>query len=286
MGKRNSRAVIITFYLILSVLGILGLFMSGSLNRWVQSLVALAGILFYGLGLAGFLAYSVVSVKDSRWFRKRYRKLAGRKGKTAAERRCRIIAIVLCLIVFALGIGLGICFYALVEKNIRPYWLSPLILITAIALFSAGTAGFIAAIIVSIKNSGWFQRRYGKFENEEERAAVQQNRENILILIGFLCPLIWFLSVKAAACGFSIHSWLEKSLFVLCVFLFLVSGLIGSAAVLTILTSNRRLFKEPASWLQAGLLLLLLMMNIATIFPNSLLTIEMLLVRVLHVHFK
>ena len=286
MGKRSSRAVIITFYLILSVLGVLGLLMRGPLDRRVQSLVDLAGIFFYSLGLAGFLAYSVVSVKDSRWFRDRFGKLVSRKGKTAAERRCRIIAIVLCLIVFALGIGLGICFYVLVEKNIRPSWLSPLILITAIALFSAGTAGFIAAIIVSIKNSGWFQRRYGKFENEEKRAAVQQNRKNILVLIGLFCPLIWFLSVKAAACGFSIHSWLEKSLFVLCVFFFLVSGLVGSAAVLTILTSNRRLFREPTSWLQAGLLLLLLVMNIAAIFPNSLLTIEVLLVSVLHVHFK
>ena len=195
---------------------------------------------------------------------------------------------IFCLLLLGLGV-FGFTEPEMIRRRI-PFPLTPLhIFLASIAFYSSGLVGFITIFIVSVKNTRWFQRRFGEFENRGEKTTTKQKYLNaILVVIAAVCPVIWFLSLKAAMGGIRFLPGLDKLSGMLILFLLIAAGPIGCAAVSTVVVFNQRRFRGGRMWLGITLLpilLLLMLWNIAVIYPNCWLALEFLH-KVFHVHIK
>lgn len=284
MNKRTALCIDGILCLLFLGLGVYGFVVLGgdhsSHPSYVhQRLIGLTSMTFCCSGLVGILVVAAVALENSRWFKNKFGELKNRKGKTAAKRKCLNVVRILCLSLFVLGIP---PLMLLATGGLRQR-LHLLFFLMSETFLCSGLFGFLAAFMISFTKCKWLKSKSGDFENMKGCVTVKQKYLNVtLIAVGILSPLLWFLCLKIVTfhgSGMMVPPWLGILYFGFIVFYFFAAGPIGGAAVLTVFLLNRKHFRGRTAWLGIGLLLLLLLVlliNIPTVFPLSLPTIEAL----------
>lgn len=234
-------------------------------QHWQYSLLLVTSAAFYSSGLIGLIALLAESLTGGGRLKHESAEHENQRDNAVVSRKCLCLAGFLCLLLCGLGF-LG--FVALAHSTLPVYQQLPFLL-ASVTFYCPGLIGFIAVFIISLTDSKWFKARYGGSDSPRENAAAKQKRLSpILIAIGALSPLLWFLSVKIMFSGFRSVAWAGKPVFALAASLFYAAGPVGCAAVLTLFILNRKWFGDRTARLEIGLWLLLL----ALLFANILTT--------------
>lgn len=278
MTKRNRLYIIGILCLFLIYLGVHGFILSETgrsliswrhsrlpWQYWQYSLLLATSSAFYGSGLIGLIALFTVSLTGGGRFTQKSVEHDNQRDNVAVSKKRLCLVGFFCLLLCGLGF-LGLV--ALAHSTLSVYQQLPLLL-ASVTFYCSGLIGFIAVFIVSLTGSKWFKARYGGFDSSRENAVAKQKRLSlIMIAIGTLSPLLWFLSVKIMFSGIRSVVWAGKPISALAASLFYAAGPIGCAAALMLFILNRKRFGGRTARLEIGLWLLLLTLLFANIFTT------------------
>lgn len=283
-ARRKRLNLIRILCLLLFGLGVLGFYLLSlrfpSLTRLQHALLVLTSVAFYYSGLIGFMASLADLLTNSRWFKTRYGGFENRlRNASAGQKRLNPVpfaVVFLCLHLVCCGLLL----FGITHSGSHGMHWTVIFGFAAAALSSAGLTGF--AVFPLFGNR---KRPEGEdaAEPDNRKACAEPSRKfrgAVLVAVGALCPALFLLSIAAPHLlprhSFPVPIWLSRLVEIIAVFFFFAAGPVGSGAVLRALVSNRNWFRGKTAWLEIVLLLLLLLVNAAAVFPLSFTALEFL----------
>ena len=272
--RRKRLNLIRILCLLLFGLGVLWFYLLSlrfpSLTRLQHALLVLTSVAFYYSGLIGFMASLADLLTNSRWFKTRYGGFENRlRNASAGQKRLNPVpfaVVFLCLHLVCCGLLL----FGITHSGSHGMHWTVIFGFAAAALSSAGLTGFVVFPLFGNRKR---PESEDAAESDNQRADAVPSRKfrgAVLIAVGALCPALFLLSITAPRLlprfGVPAVAWL---VLVIAAFFFFAAGPVGSGAVLRALVSNRNWFRGKTAWLEIVLLLLLLLVNAAAVFPLS-----------------